>query len=422
MKPARAILIILAAAAVSIGLGTPARAFHSGGVGECGGCHSMHNPAQVAGNHLLVASDPSSTCLSCHEQADLTTPSSFHVSTADGDLGATDAPYQRTPGGDFGWLHKTYVFTVRGTTTTEEGETHGHNIVAVDHFYDEDLENTTAPGGSMDSSDLGCQSCHDPHGRWRRTDDATATPAYSDTGAPIIGSGSYHNSAVPDANNAVGSYRLLAGVGYAPATGVVFNSNPPTAIAPSAYNRTEATTQTYVGYGNGMGDWCSNCHPDYHQDTSARFIHPTNQVLSSDIITNYNEYVASGDMSGSQPSSYLSLVSYEEGVGTTIAALKTGVATYSATASIPGPDDSERVMCLSCHRAHASGWEFGLRWNMEGEFITYNSQWPGIDNGAPAQFARGRTAAEAQAAYYDRDAGVFASYQRVLCNKCHAKD
>jgi len=26
-----------------------------------------------------------------------------------------------------------------------------------------------------------------------------------------------------------------------------------------------------------------------------------------------------------------------------------------------------------------------------------------------------------QAAYYDRDVKVFGAYQRVLCNKCHAK-
>ena len=28
-----------------------------------------------------------------------------------------------------------------------------------------------------------------------------------------------------------------------------------------------------------------------------------------------------------------------------------------------GPDGDENVMCLSCHRAHASGWDDALRWN-----------------------------------------------------------
>ena len=48
---------------------------------------------------------------------------------------------------------------------------------------------------------------------------------------------------------------------------------------------------------------------------------------------------------------------------------------------------------------------------------------PGTDTTSTVpQFARGRLGAETQAAYYDRPVTAFASYQRVLCNKCHAKD
>jgi hypothetical protein len=78
-------------------------------------------------------------------------------------------------------------------------------------------------------------------------------------------------------------------------------------------------------------------------------------------------------------------------------------------------------MCLSCHRAHASGWPEALRWNMEGEFMIYQGLYPGTDNAANS-YARGRLALETQAAYYDRPVTAFATYQRVLCNKCHAKD
>jgi len=44
--------------------------------------------------------------------------------------------------------------------------------------------------------------------------------------------------------------------------------------------------------------------------------------------------------------------------------------------------DRPRVLPL-LHRAHASGWEYALRWNMEGEFITYNSLYPGTDSTRP---------------------------------------
>ncbi len=74
--------------------------------------------------------------------------------------------------------------------------------------------------------------------------------------------------------------------------------------------------------------------------------------------------------------------------------------------------------CLTCHRAHASAWEYAARWNLEYEFLTqasgayYNGSYGG----------RGRTAAEVQDSYYDRPSTVFAPSQRQLCNKCHIKD
>ena len=101
---------IIALAIVAIGLGGQAYAFHDGGVADCAGCHSMHSSVSTivsAGGgdygYLLTATDQSSTCLNCHEQAGLTSPSSYHMSTAAADLvNDTDVVAQRTPGGDFG--------------------------------------------------------------------------------------------------------------------------------------------------------------------------------------------------------------------------------------------------------------------------------------------------------------------------------
>ena len=103
MRPLRS-LFVLAAVVALAGFGN-AYAFHSGGVAECGGCHSMHSP-DPAGTNLLIGPDGSSTCLSCHQQAGLLTPSSYHISTASADMPLGTAPRQRTPGGDFGWLKK----------------------------------------------------------------------------------------------------------------------------------------------------------------------------------------------------------------------------------------------------------------------------------------------------------------------------
>jgi predicted CXXCH cytochrome family protein len=415
MKAFKFSLVIVAVAITIIGFSGSAGAFHSGGVAECVGCHSMHSAPQ-GGSYLLVGTDQSSACLSCHEVAGLITPSSYHVSTADGDMPAGVAPRQRTPGGDFGWLKKSYTMTIRGTTTTEAGETHGHNIVAVDKGYVADSVNTTAPGGTMASSQLGCHSCHDPHGKYRRLSNGTIAT----TGAPIIASGSYHNSVTPGAGEAVGVYRLLAGAGYSRGGSSFGAVNPPIAVTNSTYNRTEATTQTRTAYGRGMSDWCASCHPNMHTN-SGRLVHPVNQNLGSSIAANYNTYVGSGNMGGSIAASYLSLVPYEEN-STDYTALKALAAT-SGTAAIAGPASNAQVQCLSCHRAHASGFPEMTRWSNEGEFITYQGAWPGTDTTPSVpQFARGRLGAETLAAYNDIPATKFATYQRSLCNKCHAQD
>jgi hypothetical protein len=424
MRSLRSGVLVLAAMVLAASAGT-AYAFHSGGVAECGGCHSIHSP-RPGGSFLLVGVDQSSACLTCHQNAADTGPSSYHISTAPGSLGPGQAPLQRTPGGDFGWIKKDYTFVVRGTTINEDGDTHGHNIIAGDFGYAVDGTNATAPGGSgFPSNQLACNSCHDPHGQFRRNQAGTI----SKTGQPIYASGSYYNGTSvaanePTANESVGVYRLLAGAGYTK-DGVTFPGNP-AAKVPSSYNRTEATTQTRTSYGLATtgghatwGNWCGTCHPDMH--SSGNYVHPVDEDLDSDIALIYNSYKKSGDMTGTIADSFTSLVPFVKGTG--VYADLAALAVNNNT-QLGGPASTgDQVSCLSCHRAHASGWEYALRWNMEGEFITYNGQYPGTDTTPTVpQFARGRLGAETQAAYYDRPVTTFATYQRVLCNKCHAKD
>jgi|WetSurMetagenome_2_1015567.scaffolds.fasta_scaffold00350_14 hypothetical protein len=413
--------LMFGAVLVMLALGGTAYAFHSGGVAECAGCHSMHAPAP-AGSNLLVGAGPTSTCLSCHEQAGLATPSSYHISTADSDMGVGVSPKQRTPGGDFGWLKKTYAFTIRGTTTTELGQTHGHNVVALDKGYNADTDNTTAPGGTFTSANLGCESCHDPHSQVRRLSDGSYVRGgtLGQTTAPIIASGSYNNSVAPAAGQAVGAYRLLRGLNDT-SQGVTF-SGVAVAVAPATYNQTEATNQVRVAYGatgiNTWGNWCATCHAGMH--SSGNYVHPVDQSLGSAIVNNYNAYVKSGDLTGTSVNSFSSLVPFADNTGD-IPTLQSHA--KNDNTFLTGPGSSDKVMCLSCHRAHATGWTEMLRWNIEGEFMTYNGAYPGTDTTPTVpQFARGRLGAETQAAYYDRPVTQFATYQRVLCNKCHAKD
>jgi hypothetical protein len=393
----------------------------------------MHSP-KAGGSFLLIGSDQSSTCLSCHQSSTDTGPNGYHVSTIDAKLTGTGVPLQRTPGGDFGWVKKNYTYA----GVTEGGWEHGHNIVAADFNYTVDPSNTLSPGGSYAASQLQCNSCHDPHGQYRRRLDGTI----GKTGGAIWASGSYPSTtiggvAVPNEPRVfaatsepltVGVYRLLAGAGY---DKVAF-AGVPAAKVPSSYNRTEATSDTRVAYGNAStsghtswGTWCATCHEDMHSGTG-NYVHPVDETIGSTIAQNYNQYVKSGDMTGgSGANAYTSLVPFVEGTGdyTILASHAVNNNTFRN-----GPASSDRVSCLSCHRAHASGMIYGLRYDIEYEFMTKEGDYVGSDNpavgttGRGPQQSRGRLIADWKAAYYDRPATQFSAYQRVLCNKCHAKD
>ncbi len=407
-------------AAVAIGAtATAASAFHSGGVAECEGCHSMHSPAS-AGAYLLVGSDQSSAYLTCHASADAA-PAGYQVMS----LGQR-IPTGRTPGGDFAWLKMSYSYAgYGGVVVTEDGQEHGHNIVAVDFGYVADTRPSHArsPGGSFPAASLACNSCHDPHGKYRRLSDGSIAT----TGAPIRGSGSYPGGE-PTTSEAVGVYRHLAGVGYSTKElGTIGFPGVPAAKAPSTYNQGEATSQVRVAYGVATtsghatwGQWCGTCHAAMH--SSGNNVHPVDRELGA-IADLYNSYVRSGDVTGTRASSFLSLVPFVENTGD-----YTVLASHASSdlPSSEGPAPSDQVSCLSCHRTHASPFPHKLRWFPDYEFITRRGVYPGSDEPCGADACGGptfgRTMADWQAAYYDRPATTFATYQRLLCNKCHAKD
>jgi hypothetical protein len=439
--------VTLAVAASALLLAAaPAMAFHSGGVAECDGCHTMHNSdggATMNGGTLYQAGpfllqtgtggQASDACLNCHEN---TARSSYHISTTTGDMdGAATFPNNRTPGGDFGWLK---------LATGHKG---GHNVLGTSHGFSAETKFTTianvGPGGSYPANQLQCSSCHDPHGKYRRDSTGTITVpnnAGNRNYLPIANSGSYSNSLAPTATAAVGVYRILGGVGYLPksmsgSASLAFLNGPPAAVAPSTYNASESVNQTKVAYGAGMSEWCANCHKTLldNAGVSANNLtgghtHPagaaallsggsSDTVAAGDIAGNYNAYVSSGNLTGTSASSYESLVPYEENSTnyTTLQGLaRSNAATYA------GPAGSASAMCLSCHRAHATGFESMLRYDISSEFMT------AADSAAPTTAKYNGTFSDVNAwktaAYNDKPATRWGLNQRVLCNKCHAKD
>lgn len=438
------VLFVLAASlmpAIASGFGAQASypdGFHNGGTGNCEGCHAgrpasaLRNtssaakggatPAGLPRQSMLNGSDPSSTCLICHSApAGQKQPSGFLIASSRESLSAVaQTPSQLTPGGDFGWLLKTYKWSSKGGGANDSfspGDSHGHNVVAQDYGFSADMVNAVAPGGTYPADRLSCISCHDPHGNYRRS----ASGAIGLSGMPIRSSGSYSDSADPDSAGTVGTYRLLAGVGYQPASlagDFAFKADPPAAVSPPAYNRAETSADTRVAYGKGMSEWCRNCHVTTHKNA-----HPMGSTgkLTTEVIRIYNQYVTSGNRTGSKSSSYNSLVPYE--MGTDDYSVLKATANSNATVR-SGPQNGANVMCLSCHRAHASGWDHMTRWNLRNGVIVNEGTFVGTDSKSPASSAsaQGRHSVETAKAYYDSKPGSFAVYQRSMCSKCHEKD
>jgi len=365
----------------------PADAFHNGGVGACEGCHTIHNskdglPLGRTSSALILASDPSSVCLNCH--SGIGSFSSHHVSSPDGSA--------LTPGGDFYWLRKT--FTWAGGSSP--GASHGHNIVARDHGFSADPSRNTAPWGSYPSASLSCTSCHDPHGG--------ATPE----SLAVSGSGSYGEAA--SAGTIRGNYRLLAGIGYNggdASLNFTFSNPAPTARQNSLRPFGETDT-SHVDYGANMSEWCANCHTDIlnreHRNSDSNFGHPVgNGERLEDYVNTYNRYVRTGDMSGSSATAYLALVPFERGL--------TDVSQLDPTGT-QGPDNNSNIMCLTCHRAHASAFKFAGRWDFTAELVV---------NSHPAPTDSGVTGSDVLYSYYGRDMPIeFGTGQRILCEKCHS--
>ena len=359
MKTLLKITLILA-----VGLGANAAlAFHDGGVAECAGCHTMHNSqdgalvdsAHPTGNaYLLASGNASDTCLSCHAGY-----GQFAGGTGFG------------PGGDFYWLTKTFTWTAHGTVTSA-GDSHGHNVISPARGLIQDATLNQAPGGTFLSQYLGCTSCHDPHGN------QNFRILYGTANGPVYNGGRYDFDA--EAPLAKGNSRrtILGGGG-------------------------NETNSDHTIYKSGMSEWCANCHTNFHSDNTTNFVHPTGEEMGSTVAAAYNAYISTDQIVGGDPAtSYWGLVPFED--------VQVDLDVADPQNATAGPDGQDQVMCLSCHRAHASPFQDIARWDMAQTFIIESH--PQVGDGNATQ-------ADSDNKYYQY---TFETNQRSLCNKCHIKD
>jgi len=286
----------------------PAQAFHEGGVASCGGCHVVHNSVDgrpvdpgPGNNYQLIAENATDVCLMCHAEG------------AGSVMGIDPlAPPPELGAGNFVFLLEDNINdSPDGRVETILGHRAGHSIVAPSRGLLPDLRYATAPGGTFPASEMGCTSCHDPHGR--------------DT------------------------FRMLNSAGNVQGRTGTFFYNAPEAIGIDLRSAGEER-ERHSAYLSGMSDWCRNCHGRYHEDASSDFEHPVDRPLGSEVEQRYNSYDGDDNpIAGSRSTAYLPQVPFEDDA--------------SEITSTEGPTAVSRITCLTCHRAHASSAPSAGRWD-----------------------------------------------------------
>lgn len=296
-----------------------ARAFHDGGVASCGGCHLMHEtsdgqPPQVA-TDLLIGESATDTCLLCHSQGMGAVYS-----------GSVLAPGPERGAGNFVFLLEDQINDGPDAATNPiGGEAAGHSIVAPGAGLFPDSRWSTSPGGSFPSAELGCTSCHDPHGNT--------------------------------------SFRMLHGSGPVQAGAYTFTAPAPAAEGVALDGPAESTAQ-HTAYHRGWTQWCGNCHGNYHEENGT-WEHPSDVGLPQNVVTQYNRYLGdAGTDDGIRETAYLPQVPFEDPSVT--------------VQSSAGPSAWSRVSCVTCHRAHATSAPAAGRW----DFRVTNLRDDGVASGS----------------------------------------
>jgi hypothetical protein len=326
--------------------------------GSCSNCHTMHNSQ---GGEPMVILGPGETdtsprgsllrasCMGCHSKTDGSTWKD-PATGAPIVFNSQQPSYNALMGlsaGNFYWV--------------QSEDDKGHNI------FSDNPDNTlaVAPGSAVGS--CGTNSCHE---NLDRTSTAFGTRQgcskchmMGNTSGPTGYHHSNTNGTLADSAEE-GWYRFLAGHESGTGHGVTgieesdWQQNPSSSVHNEylGFSGTKTSTGGFSAIGNTITAYCTGCHGNFHIEQNASSVwirHP-----SDTIVPNSGEFAGAFGASGGTGT-------YDPLVPVARPSL-TGWTVPASTVTL----NTDLVMCLSCHRAHASPYFKMVRWDYKSSTLS----------------------------------------------------
>ncbi|MBI5342473.1 MAG: hypothetical protein HZB63_04025 [Deltaproteobacteria bacterium] len=361
---------------LDISLSVNTKLYHSPDGMVCGDCHVLHNsedgaaPATgsgAAGPSAKLLKKPSVTdlCLQCHLSPSNVAYKAPAVMTS----GGTTPDGVSLPAGDFYW----------SSADPRKGHNPGKTRGAQSSSISSDPVITVSPGGNFSTGDFDCISCHDPHDRF-----GDSVAAWRQLKRRINGIVHTGNETAAKGVESYGGSEGPTTAGYEP---ILSNSRGD--IQGTSYRNKRKDGQDLEGadlfkaegddnknvYRGGFTSFCSVCHGDFHgggesqrsdngktRSGGAWIRHPAN--ISMDTpggkygIAAYTAAVANSQGNNPNPAGYdwkYPLVKADADFS-----VKSRAFSSNDPATAAGTD---RIGCLTCHKAHASQYSNMTRWD-----------------------------------------------------------
>lgn len=361
------------------------RLYHSYDGLVCYDCHTIHNSEDGApiitgttGNpgpyaRLLIQPTVTDICLQCHLYPANTAFKAPAVMSANGNMPSNYA----VPGGDFHWSF----------IDPKKGHNPGKSRGVQSMIMPSDPVLTVSPGGGFSANDWDCASCHDPHNRFGEN-----VAAWRQLRRKVNGIVHTGSETVAKGVESYGGNEGTTSPGYEP---ILSNSRGDIRGGPNetSYVNTrrdgnplegaklypflpESDTNKNV-YRGGFSSFCAACHGDFHggggenrsadngrtRAGSAWIKHPTNVTMDQSTgskygIDTYRAVVTNSQGNNPNPAGYD--WKYPLAKGDSDFSARTNVASDPDPATLAATD---RIMCLTCHKAHASKYENMTRWD-----------------------------------------------------------